>query len=69
MKKRIIIEIDLTSSSGNPCQIEHKLCEIVEGFKSTFEYEEYNDSNKLVYNDWDDPHTCELTMTMKVEDM
>ncbi len=69
MKRRLIIEIDLSSSTGDPMQLEHKINEIVDGFKSTVEHERYYEGNRIVYNDWEDPHVCDLTITMEVEEL
>ena len=68
MKKIITIEIDLTSRTGDPMQLDYKMDEIVECIKSTIERERFDEDNKIVYNDWEDPHVCELSIFMKVEE-
>jgi hypothetical protein len=65
MRTQLIIEIDLSSSTGDPIQLEHKMNEIIESFRSTAEHERYYEFNRIVYNDWDDPHTCDLTITVR----
>ena len=67
MKKQLTIEIDLTSSTGNPAQLESLMEEICESFTRTVEHENCSSSNRIVYNDWDDPHPCELNITIKQE--
>ena len=68
MKRRLIIEINLTSSEGDPTQLSRKLDDMVSNIVSTAENELYDDSNKIVYNDWEDPKTCELSILWEVQD-
>ena len=69
MKKKITIEIDLTSDSGHPMQLEYKMDEIVGSIKHAAETERFDEDNLIVYNNWEDPHVCELTIVMVVEDI
>ena len=68
MKKILVIEVTLTSSTGDPTQLEHSVDEIIGSIKRAAEYELYDDDNKIVYNDWDDPHVCELDINMQVKE-
>lgn len=68
MKRKMIIEIDLTSRFGDPSQLEYKLNEIVDMIKSAAERERFDEDNRIVYNDWEDPHVCELSMFIEVKD-
>lgn len=68
MKRKMIIEIDLTSRFGDPSQLEYKLNEIVDTIKSAAERERFDEDNRIVYNDWEDPHVCELSMFIEVKD-
>ena len=66
MQRKIVIEMALTSQSGDPSQLEAQLNEITSTIKRCVESEQYDDDNKIVYNDWDDPHICDFTISMKV---
>ena len=66
MRKRIIIDIDLDSSTGHPEQIRNKLEEIVENLRMRVQYEKHDKFNTVVYNDWEDPHTCDLDIHFNV---
>lgn len=69
MKTKVTIEIDLTSDSGHPMQLEYKVDEIVGSIKHVVELERFSEDNRIVYNGWDDPHVCELTISMEVGDV
>lgn len=68
MKRKMIIEINLTSQSGDPTQLEYKMDEIVGSIKHAAETERFDEDNRILYNGWDDPHVCELSMFIEVKD-
>lgn len=65
MKKRLIIEIDLTSSSGRPYALEDRMKYLVSVFKSEAASLACDPDHQVVHNDWDDPHACELSITVE----
>lgn len=62
---RLIINIELDSHTGDPMQVEAKLKEIANAFRRTAELERTDPDNRVVYNDWEDPHECDLLITVR----
>jgi hypothetical protein len=65
MQAKLIITINLTSSSASHLDLEPKLQSIMDSIKYTCERELYDEDNKIVYTDYDEPQTCELDITVE----
>ena len=60
MKCKIEIKLDIYGSTANQTAIKHRMNEIIGSIKRSYQMEICDSDNKIVYNDWEDPHAINI---------